>query len=330
MLPAATRMTIVAHPDETDDLEALVEDARPRADTQIVTTPDYLAFTVWAEDACVVVEDTASTPPTTWLLEPVSFPRAGDMVLPELVAQATEIQATQVPLSFQGGNVLIGDEFVLVGRDYLDESVARILELGAVDGFPYQGTATQRERATTALFRRTFDPDREFHFLRSTPRNRAQDRVVRRNGERWLETVTGGQGARQPIFHIDMFVSLAGRDRATGRYVVLVGDPARADELPYMPALLRGPVDGADADVAGEIRWYHATSNNCLVQIDGTDRQVWLPTYGHGDNAELQVVDREHQRVWEDLGFAVHLLGDFHPFAMQMGALHCIKKYLAR
>ncbi len=362
-LPAATRMTIVAHPDETDDLEALVEDARPRADTQIVTTPDYLAFTVWAEDACVVVEDTASTPPTTWLLEPVSFPRAGDMVLPELVAQATELQATQVPLSFQGGNVLIGDEFVLVGRDYLDESVARILELGAVDGFPYQGTAAQRERATTALFRRTFDPDREFHFLRSTPRNRAQDRVVRRNGERWLETVTGGQGARQPIFHIDMFVSLAGRDRATGRYVVLVGDPARADELlgwdpvdhalqaefdqiaaqlaalgfevrrtplPYMPALLRGPVDGADADVAGEIRWYHATSNNCLVQIDGTDRQVWLPTYGHGDNAELQVVDREHQRVWEDLGFAVHLLGDFHPFAMQMGALHCIKKYLAR
>ena len=361
-LPAAARVTIVTHPGEADDLASLVRGARSEADTQIVTTPDYLAFTVWAEDACVVVEDMASTPPTTYLLEPATFPRAGDMFLPELVAQATEVQATQVPLSFQGGNVLIGDDFVLIGRDYLDESVAGILDLGAVDDFPYDGTAAERERATTALFRRTFDPDRVFHFLESTPRDRPRDRIVRRNGERWLESIAGGRGARQPIFHIDMFVSLAGREEPSGRYVVLIGDPARADELlgwepvahdlqaefdqiaaqlaalgfevrrtplPYLPALLRGPVAGA-GDVVGEIRWYHATSNNCLVQIDGAGKEVWLPTYGHGDNAELEVADREHQRIWEDLGFTVHLLGNFHPFAMQMGAVHCIKKYLAR
>ena len=362
-LPAATRVTAVVHPDEADELERLLIDTRPRADSQIVTTPDYLAFTVWAEDACVVVEDTATTPPTTYLLEPASFPRAGDMLLPDLVAQATELQATQVPLEFQGGNVLIGDDFVLVGRDYLDDTVASIVRLGSVDDFPYQGAAAERERAATALFRRAFDPDRSVHFLASRPRDRRGDRVVRRDGERWLETVTGGQGARQPIFHIDMFISLAGRDASTGRYLVLVGDPSRADELlgwdpvdhalqaefdqiaaqlarlgfevrrtplPYLPALLRGPVEGAAAGVVGEVRWYYATSNNCLVQIDGDDRQVWLPTYGHGDNAELQVVDREHQRTWEELGFEVHRLGNFHPFAMQMGAVHCIKKYLAR
>ena len=230
-LPAATRVTAVVHPDEADELERLLIDTRPRADSQIVTTPDYLAFTVWAEDACVVVEDTATTPPTTYLLEPASFPRAGDMLLPDLVAQATELQATQVPLEFQGGNVLIGDDFVLVGRDYLDDTVASIVRLGSVDDFPYQGTAAERERAATALFRRAFDPDRSVHFLASRPRDRRGDRVVRRDGERWLETVTGGQGARQPIFHIDMFISLAGRDASTGRYLVLVGDPSRADEL---------------------------------------------------------------------------------------------------
>jgi hypothetical protein len=362
-LPTTTRVTIVTHPDEERNLTALVERTRPDADTQIVTTPDYLSFTVWAEDACVVVEDLASTPPTTYLLEPANFPRAGDMFLPDLVAQATEIQATQVPLQFQGGNVLIGDDFVLIGRDYLDDSIASITDLGSVDDFPYDGTARERERAATRLFRSLFDPDREVHFLESAPRRRVRDRVVEVGGERWLETVTGGQGARQPIFHIDMFVSLAGRDQATGRYIVLVGDPGRADELlgweyvehdlqaefdqiaaqlaalgfdvrrtplPYLPARLRGPVDGRGAEVVGEIRWYHATSNNCLVQIDGGDRQVWLPTYGHGDNAELRVVDDEYRRIWGELGFTVHTQGNFHPFAVQMGALHCIKKFLAR
>jgi hypothetical protein len=30
------------------------------------------------------------------------------------------------------------------------------------------------------------------------------------------------------------------------------------------------------------------------------------------------------------LGFSVQMLGDFHPFAENLGAVHCMKKYLAR
>jgi len=82
--------------------------------------------------------------------------------------------------------------------------------------------------------------------------------------------------------------------------------------------------------VAGERFWYHATSNNCLVQIDGASRDVWLPTYGHAPFEELAATDEAHRRTWESLGFTVHQLGDFHLFAMRLGAVHCIKKYLAR
>ena len=59
-------------------------------------------------------------------------------------------------------------------------------------------------------------------------------------------------------------------------------------------------------------------------------RQVWLPTYGHPPFEELSATDDDHRRRWESMDFEVTQLGDFHAFAMRMGALHCIKKYLAR
>jgi hypothetical protein len=36
------------------------------------------------------------------------------------------------------------------------------------------------------------------------------------------------------------------------------------------------------------------------------------------------------EALWEELGFTVHLLGDFNPFAERQGVVHCIKKYVTR
>jgi hypothetical protein len=36
------------------------------------------------------------------------------------------------------------------------------------------------------------------------------------------------------------------------------------------------------------------------------------------------------KEIWERLGFTVHQLPNFHPFAAKLGAAHCIKKYLRR
>ena len=78
------------------------------------------------------------------------------------------------------------------------------------------------------------------------------------------------------------------------------------------------------------VEWYHATSNNCLVQIDGDARDVWLPTYGQEQLPDLAPLDARHLEIWQGLGFSVHQLSDFHHLARASGALHCIKKYLAR
>ena len=49
-----------------------------------------------------------------------------------------------------------------------------------------------------------------------------------------------------------------------------------------------------------------------------------------GEQADLAIIDRKMQVMWEALGFTVHMLGDFNPFAERQGVVHCIKKYLER
>ncbi|MGH9263591.1 MAG: hypothetical protein ACRD1D_02760 [Acidimicrobiales bacterium] len=352
LLPASCAITVLAHPAVADDLDRIIERERPANRPTVVLSPAYLAFSVWAEDGYVAVTDAGREPPVTFLVEPFSFPRYGDGLIADLVAEATDLQATQAPLYFQGGNVLVGDDFVLVGSDYL----ARTLETWADYGPVLPGGGSPVEQAHQ-LFTETFDPARKLHFIgltRPIPDDLLAPRPIVVDGEEWTEDVGAGAGSLQPIFHIDMFLSLAGRDPGTGRYRVLVGSPAAAAELlgEQLPdhalalefdsiarrlqrlgfdvtrtPLPRVYVDYPDARVR---QWYFATANNCLVEIDGSSRRVWLPTYGHGPWAALAATDEANRGIWEGLGFEVVQLGDFHPFAQNLGALHCVKKYLAR
>jgi hypothetical protein len=77
--------------------------------------------------------------------------------------------------------------------------------------------------------------------------------------------------------------------------------------------------------------WHHITWNNCLVENSTkTGRHVYMPTFGHGPRGDLKAIDAEMTRLWTELGFAVHALGDFNAFAERQGVVHCIKKYLQR
>lgn len=351
-LPADCAVTVLVHPAASADLERIIARERPTNRPTVVEAPPYLAFSVWAEDGYVTVVDTGSEPRRTFLVEPFTFPRYGDGIVADLVAESTELQATQVPLYFQGGNVLVGDDFLLIGTDYLTRTLDTWREYGPV--VPGEGSPAEQARR---LFSQTFDPGRDLHFLgltRPLPEDLLAPRRFRQDGEDWVEEVGAGAGQLQPIFHIDMFVSLAGRDPATGRYRVLVGSPVLAaeilgEEVPdhaLAPAfdqiaarlerlgfdVIRTPLPRTYVDYPDErLRvWYFATSNNCLVEITDGGRRVWLPTYGHGPWRHLAATDEANRAVWEGLGFDVVQLGDFHHFAQNFGSLHCIKKYLGR
>lgn len=349
-LPKRTEVTIFVHPQVEADLRRVVGRSREGTTTNIVVAPDFLNFTVWAEDPYVVVEDTDPASAATYLVEPFTFTRAGDALIAERVAQAGPLQSTQSPLYFQGGNVLIGDDFVLLGIDYLYNTLETFRTSGAVS-IP---AGAEPFDFITGLFRRTFGGEREMFFpgTRLTVPQQ-QQAAIQVDGRPWTEVRYMGTGDRQPIFHIDMFLSLAGR-ADNGRYRVLVGSPGEADRILGRPTsayamhevfddiasrltaegfeVIRNPLPITYVDYPEErVReWYFATSNNCLVEIDGESRQVWLPTYGHGPWEELAATDDANRQVWEQLGFEVNLLGDFNLFTQNLGAVHCIKKYLQR
>ncbi|MEX0790351.1 MAG: hypothetical protein WD178_06200, partial [Actinomycetota bacterium] len=131
-LPKRTEVTVFVHPQVEEDLRRIVDEQRQGATTNIVVAPDFLNFTVWAEDPYVVVQDTDPENEATFLVEPFTFTRTGDALIAERVAQSGPLQSTQSPLYFQGGNVLIGDDFVMLGIDYLYNTLETFRSSGAV------------------------------------------------------------------------------------------------------------------------------------------------------------------------------------------------------
>ncbi|MEY2515744.1 MAG: hypothetical protein QOJ89_3102 [bacterium] len=345
-LPPATELLILTHQAVAGDVLGWLSAADRTAGVKVVETDDFLGFSVWAEDAYAVIADGDRHA----FVEPAAFPRNGDALVADEVSRAGDLDLYQAPLHLQGGNVLIGDDFFFVGIDYplltFDEG---ILEAP---------TRAAEDELLREVYRRFLDTRRTFVPVGTTlPVPAGERREFRLQGITWTEEIYAGNapGTRQPIFHIDMFVSLAGRGD-DGRYRVLVGDPRAAARLTGEPLqahamapvfddiardlVRRGydvtrtplPLVYADDPEARVRSWYFATSNNVLVHApDGERPSVFIPTYAHGPFADaLASTDRANADIWERLGYDVVALEDFHPFASNLGAAHCIKKYLAR
>lgn len=348
-LPARCELLVATHESTAEQVERWISDANPDPEATIVSLPDNLIFSVWAEDSWVAARDRRSG--EVYLLEPYEFRRYADtLILNEISRPSGRFNSRRTPLYFEGGNLLVGDDFFMIGADYPARSLG------------YMGTAIHRspqendELAVRRLYGEYLDGERELVVIGSRiPVPTATVRDVEIDGEPWKELLYAGnkKNTKQPLFHIDMFITLAGRDER-GKYRVLVGDPGMATETlgnaPWPHAMqdvfddiaeqldrlgfgvVRNPLPLAYMDNSREkVRtWYFATANNALVEIDKDARRVWLPSYGHARWKNLERTDTRNCSIWEDLGFDVTLLGDFHPLAENLGAVHCIKKYLAR
>ena len=345
-LPKTTKLVILTHESVAATVAGWLRKARRRKGDVIVEAPDHLVFSVWAEDGYCMTSDGA-----TYFVEPYAFPRYGDGLIAELVSNATDLKKSQAPLYFQGGNVLIGDDFFLIGADYPAESLDYVGDVLAPD--PGESPTDLVRR----LYQEYLDTTRRLVYVGSTvPVPVERTRKVTIDGEPWTEVLHAGNapGTAQPNFHIDMFVTLAGRG-PSGAYRALVGDPALAAAMlgeKVRPQAMREAFDSIAAGLARlgfevvrnplplvyvddperrERFWYFATANNALVSVSERDgNHVWLPTYGYAEWTALAAVDTRNREIWEELGFTVQLLPDCHPLASALGSVHCIKKYLAR
>ena len=348
-LPATARLVVLVQASAEAEVTQWLVDAGRDATAEVGAFDDTLNISIWAEDGYVVAKDGASG--RTYFVEPYAFPRYADGLVADFVSNFTDLRNTQTPLYFQGGNVLIGDDFLLIGADY-PANTLEYIRSGVLR--PPDGTSPQD--FVRMLYSDYLDKGRRVHYVGSrAPVPQEQSRPIRVNGEPWTEIIAAGNrpGTVQPLFHIDMFITLIGRASPGTPYRVMVGDPSRAfsilggqapahamqrvfDDIATQLGLagfdvIRNPLPLVymDDEMRRERFWYFATSNNALVQNAPT-KHVWLPTYGHGNWPELQATDHANARIWTDLGFEVHALGDFHAFAENLGAVHCIKKYLER
>lgn len=374
-LPATTEIICLVNAGGKAAVEAMVAKHGRTATATIIEAPDHIGFSVWAQDAYAVARTLTGE---TYFIEPLSFLRYADAVIADYVVGATPLKNFQVPLYFQGGNILVGDSFWFIGIDYPTRSLEYVK--AAIVPKP---TETPEE-LIRRLFQEHLDTKRDLIYVGSPIAVPEEDVVlVKESGRFFVDVVFQGNhsGTAQPLFHIDMFLTLAGRNGA--RYRVLVGDPSLA---PFPPSTSLGPsyamqavydavaasliADGrfevlrnplpltyteqvvpiSDFDLpedpklhaifrelskAGQTqvavrRWYFATANNALVEIAGSSKKVWMPTYGHGPYAYLKSSDDANEAIWTGMKFSVTRLPSFHRLARGLGAVHCIQKYIAR
>ena len=384
-LRAGTKFVIVHHESIRLSIEPWFTNAGHKVeDVLFISLPDYVSLTDWAEDAYVSVKDAADG--SVYLMEPWEFPRAGDALIADAVEEYVDIKASQAPLIFQGGNCLIGSDFWLLGKDYFLDTIDLFQQ-----GRPpiYVPDNEDIVDFIKGLFAKYVDKDRKLHLIGTNKLIPIRGYIGTKEGtDYYIDVVSSGVGACQPIFHIDMFISLVGENNG-GVFELLVGSPVLADELlgtkspfalddvydfiaqslvelgfsvkrnplvhrptignsitfsqlkviasqPGYEALMNAVKElaaaGAMDDTTVRSRaWHHITWNNCLVENSASmGKHVYLPTFGHGANSDLERIDLEMKSIWEDLGFTVHILGDFNKFAERQGVVHCIKKYLAR
>ena len=222
-----TRFVVVHAASQHDLVAGWFADAGHR-DVTHVPMPDYVSFTDWAEDAYVALTDASDG--SAYLVEPWEFLRAGDALIADAVEERTDVRASQAPLVFQGGNCLIGDEFWLMGTDYYADTVA-LLQGGRPPVAVPEGA--DLDAFVRGMFHDYVDSGRELRLVGTRRPIPVRDFVGRREGSAddpayYLDLPSDGVGAYQPIFHIDMFVTLVGRRDS---FTVLVGDPAMADGL---------------------------------------------------------------------------------------------------
>ncbi|WP_025677231.1 hypothetical protein [Paenibacillus polymyxa] len=347
-LPEYVELIIIVNKGSEEEVQSWLQEVNRDEKSTIIVLPDNLHFSVWAEDAYTIVHDSDTN--KHYFLEPLDFIRYADSMVAEYISNETEFDSLQTPLHFQGGNILIGDTFFLIGADYPALTLKYVN-----DTILPSGDETPQQTVYHA-YGQYLDTTRELFYVKSNvPVPIERSRRVTIGGELWTEHIYYGNidGTQQPLFHIDMFVTLIGRNQ-TGKYVVLVGSPKLAADLLAVPLWDHSMNDVFDS-VAEQLRrdgfevqrnplplayfddketktrqWYFCTYNNALVERTPTSKKVWLPTFGYGEWGELQKTDLENKTLWESMGYQVIQITDCHVLASNLGVLHCIKKYLER
>ena len=327
------RVSIVAHESGLPRVRALLRQARRSQGVALIAAPDSAALWGWAQDRCVVCRDDRSG--RSVVVHGMSA-EAQDAARYAVAAQPGS-QRIATGLRLEGGNILADGDVCFVGADLAEENAA-----------------FEERFRDEVEGRRAIVPIGGDALL---PRRGPARFAIHPGDLRWREAVDRSlsrSGTRQPVFHLDMFMTLAG---CTGdsRCRVMIGDPLEASRLIGLPLpegfplrafdeialalerrgfeVIRNPLPFVyfDDPEARMREWFYASANNCWVErVEQGQSRVWLPQYGYGAWPELRATDEANASLWRQLGFDVIPAGDFLPLVDQLGSLNCVSKILER
>jgi hypothetical protein len=315
------RISLAVHEADDAAFRSLVDGLGLAADIDVIAAPQGTALWPWPQDRVTVVRGGDGSTAVLGSDDP-------DDYTADAAGRACGMADGAVPGSPQpGGNILVDGTTCFVGADLCVPAIdtGRLIEVIACAPLARRGPVR----------------------FELTP----GDLSWRQDIDRSIAT----EGSRQPIFHIDMFMTLAGA-APDGTPRILLGDPVWASELIGLPLpegfpvkafeqiefglrlrgyeVLRNPLPFVyfDDPEAKLREWFYASANNCWVECmePAGGCRVFLPEYGFGPWAELKATDDANAAVWEGLGFEVVRGGDFLPLADQLGSLNCVSRILDR
>jgi hypothetical protein len=320
------RISLAVHAADQAFFRALAEDLGLSAVVDVIAAPPGAALWPWAQDRVTAFRNADGS--TTVLRSDDPNDHTA-----EAAGRACGVTGSVVlDLPQPGGNILVDGAVCFVGADLGERAIDTGRSIEVIACHPLERRGPTRFQITPGDFTWRQDIDR----------------------------CIAAEGSRQPVFHIDMFMTLAG-PAPDGTQRILLGDPVWASELIGLPLpegfpvkafeqiefglrlrgydVVRNPLpfvyfDNAEAKLR---EWFYASANNCWVEcMGGTPGgeaggcRVFLPEYGFGPWGALKATDDANAAVWEGLGFEVVRGGDFLPLADQLGSLNCVTRILDR
>lgn len=317
-LPAGCEIGVVHPSKHKADAEALLAQHRPSGQRTLVAYDG--PYTIWVQDPKVATEGATAVEPPTFF-----DPKQAAMMSAVLPAFGMTVEAGGIDLV--GGNTLAGTKSWFVGADML-RTMARVQGEKEIDATKRHCKPVETKRVPVVI--RSGVQPVPAHTIDGTDEIYAQNRP----------------GTEQPLFHIDLFMSIA-TDKED-REVILIGSPREArlamgdgqwpekagleehfesiavalEELGFPVKRVPMPMFAVSDPKEAVKQWRFAPYNNVLVQ-DAPTRKVWLPTFGSDQWPEARKSDERNIAAWSALGYEVVQIPDCTALAVSFGGLHC-------
>jgi len=330
------KLIIVTHRIAKIKITDLIINLNLKNKFKIIYIDNLLDFSIWSQDSFLIGQNELYD--FKYFIKPSHFIRKDDDKLVEIIAAKTKTKLLKTDLFFQGGNILVGDDFLFIGgNDLITNKLTKSIDNNKISEFC---SSLDNKKKIIPIFSKKKIPTEIL-------------RKIKIGNEVWEESIYYGNlnNTVQPIFHIDMFITIVGKNK-NGQNTILVGD-TKLEKFGFKqkktPNLLTNVFDQIAHQLSNQNfeiiriplpmisyddkfnkirKWYYATYNNVIVE--NNPKCVWIPNYNVKEFDYLHEINDYNVQVWKKLGYKVNIIRNFNKFTQNYGSINCIAKVLNR